>query len=382
MSDQYYLPSQTAQLLTLDRLQRCRNLGLLLDKYPPRTAIDTGSKSDGKSSWLRGFTSDNHIDTQLVENVYKRWQSAITAMQAQYFTATTAWHMVVGLGGETVLETDLTLHHLYGIPFIPGSALKGLTRSYVTGEIEGHKSKKIEDDDSDIQRIFGSQESAGSVIFFDALPINGKINFDLDIMNAHYPKYYGEKQPPANNQDPNPVTFLTVADTTFLFALAPRRSKDTEDVGLAIGWLQKALKDYGVGGKTSAGYGYFQISETSAKTGKSSGQPSQAGAQIAAQLRQNLPQFREGQELQNCQVIVSTERMQKLFPTASAYLRYQEFPPQALFIAIESDVVEARDWKLSESRGCVISRIEEHEDCLILVCKPRQKKNRNNKAKK
>src|SRR5690348_10448730 len=155
MGDQYYLPLETTQLLTPDRLQRCKNLGLLLDKYPPRTAIDTSSKSDGKSSWLRGFTSDNHIDTQLVENVYKRWQSAITAMQAQYFTATTAWRMVVGLGGETVLETDLTLHHLYGIPFIPGSALKGLTRSYVTGEVEGYKSKKIEDDHPAIQRIFG-----------------------------------------------------------------------------------------------------------------------------------------------------------------------------------------------------------------------------------
>jgi CRISPR-associated protein Cmr6 len=303
-------------------------------------------------------------------------------MQAQYFTATTAWRMVVGLGGETVLETDLTLHHLYGIPFIPGSALKGLTRAYATGEVEEYKSKKIEDDKPKIQRIFGTQQDAGSVIFLDAMPINGKINFDLDIMNAHYPKYYGEKQPPANNQDPNPVTFLTVADTTFLFALAPRRPKDTEDVGLAMEWLQKALKDYGVGGKTSAGYGYFQISEVSAKTEKSSGQASQAGTQIAAQLRQNLPQFREGQELQNCQVIVPTERMQKLFPTASAYLRYQEFPPGALFIAIEPDVIEARDWKPSESRGCVVSRIEEHEDCLILVCKPRQKKNKKNKEKK
>jgi len=250
MSDQYYLPPKTAQQLTPDRLQRCKNLGLILDKYPPQTAIDTRLKSDGKSSWLRGFAADNHIDTQLVENVYKRWKSAITEIQAQHFTAMTAWRMVVGLGGETVLETDLTLHHLYGIPFIPGSALKGLTRAYVTREVEGYKSKKIEDDNSDIQRIFGTQKDAGSVIFFDAMPVNDKINFDLDIMNAHYPKYYGEKQPPANNQDPNPVTFL--------FALAPRRPKDTEDVVLAMGWLQNALKDYGVGGKTSAGYGYFR----------------------------------------------------------------------------------------------------------------------------
>jgi CRISPR-associated protein Cmr6 len=252
----YYLPQETARQLTPERLRRCKNLGLLLDKYPPQTAIDTSLKRDGKSSWLKGFTLDNHIDTRLVEHVYKRWQHAIAAMQAQCFTATTEWRIVVGLGGETVLETDLTLHHLYGIPLIPGSALKGLTRAYVTGEV--YKSKKIEDDDPVVQRLFGTQKDAGSVIFFDAMPVDGKIKIDLDIMNVHYPKYYGEKQLPTNNQDPNPVTFLTVTNTTFLFALAPRRSKDTEDVTLAIGWLQDALRQYGVGGKTSAGYGYFK----------------------------------------------------------------------------------------------------------------------------
>jgi hypothetical protein len=74
--------------------------------------------------------------------------------------------------------------------------------------------------------------------------------------------------------------------------------------------------------------------------------------------------------------------MQELFPTASAYLRYQEFPPGAIFIAIEENVLEARDWKPLESRGCVISRIEEHEDCLVLICRPRQKKKKKNKEKK
>src|SRR5947207_1862673 len=182
MSDQYYLPSETARLLTPARLQRCKNLGLILDKYPPQMAVE---KSEGKSNWLRAFAADNHIDTQLVEHVYKRWLNAITVMQAQHFTATTAWRMAVGLGGETVLETDLTLHHLYGIPFIPGSALKGLTRAYVTGEVEGHKSKEIEKDDPIVQRIFGTQKEAGSVIFFDAMPVNDKIKIDLDIMNAH-----------------------------------------------------------------------------------------------------------------------------------------------------------------------------------------------------
>ncbi len=228
MNNHYYLPQETAHLLTTDRLQRCKNLGLMLDKYPPRTAVD---KSEGKSNWFKELEPDKHIDTRLAEHAYKRWSDATIAMQAQHFTATTQWRMVVGLGGETVLETDLTLHHLYGLPFIPGSALKGLTRAYATEEVIKPKSKKIDGDDPVIQSIFGTQKAAGSVIFFDAMPVDGKFEIDLDIMNAHYPKYYGEKQLPTNSQDPNPVTFLTITNTKFMFALAPRRPKDIDDVG-------------------------------------------------------------------------------------------------------------------------------------------------------
>jgi CRISPR-associated protein Cmr6 len=373
MSDQYYLPSETAQLLTPDRLQRCKNLGLMLDKYPPQTAI---AKSEGKSSWLRELASNNHIDTQLVENVYERWKNAITEMHAQHFTATTAWRMVVGLGGETVLETDLTLHHLYGIPFIPGSALKGLTRAYVTGEVEEYKSKKIEDDNSDIQRIFGTQKDAGSVIFFDALPVNDKIKIDLDIMNAHYPKYYGEKQPPANDQDPNPVTFLTVANTTFLFALAPRhhRSKeihpqDTEDVTLAMGWLQNALRDYGVGGKTSAGYGYFTIPQQQKVALPEPEAPT-------PYVRPNMPTFVAGQGIAGS-VIAATDELRLRVPEARVFLRYREFPIQNVLIIVDAE--EATNWTPGNTKNCLFIREEVREGCTVLICQPGTAKKKKNK---
>jgi CRISPR-associated protein Cmr6 len=371
MSDQYYLPLETAELLTPARLQRCKNLGLMLDKYPPQIAIE---KSEGKSRWLREFASDHHIDTQLVENVYKRWQRAITAMHAQQFTATTAWRMVVGLGGETVLETDLALHHLYGIPFIPGSALKGLTRAYVTGEVEGHKSKKIEEDNPIVQRIFGTQKEAGSVIFFDAMPVNDKIKIDLDIMNAHYPKYYGEKQPPANNQDPNPVTFLTVANTTFLFALAPRRpkdAKDTEDVTLAIGWLQDALRDYGVGGKTSAGYGYFTV-------------PQQQKATVALlqpeaprpYTRPNIPTFVVGQAITGS-VVAATDELRRSASEAKAFLRYREFVTKDVLIIVNAE--EAMNWTPGNTKNCLFVREEVREGCTVLICQPGATKKKKNK---
>ena len=261
----YYLPGETANLVDAS-LQHCQNLGLILDKYPTQFAIQ---RSERKSDWLKEIKPGSHINAELAKHAYQRWLNAVKAMHTTRFDARTDWRMVVGLGGETVLETDLSLHHVYGIPFIPGSALKGLTRAYVTGEIEGHKSKEIDKDDADIQRIFGTQKDAGSVIFFDAMPLDGQCSIELDIMNSHYPDYYGKGDMPTNDQNPNPVTFLTVTNTTFTFALALRQSlseKDTveKDTGkshleLVQEWLLKALRDYGVGGKTSAGYGSLTV---------------------------------------------------------------------------------------------------------------------------
>src|SRR5579885_3518173 len=217
--DSYYLPERISRVVR-GHHNHYQNPGLILDKYVPRIVIDDTKQ---KGPWLRTLCTEYAIDKELVQAIYRRWQALLTAHNATQFDATLEWRMVVGLGGESVLETDITLHHLYGIPYIPGSALKGLTRAYATSEEEeGHLSKKIDEDDKTIQRVFGSQERAGTVIFFDAMPVNGKFAVDLDIMNAHYPEYYGQNKLPTNDQNPNPVTFLTIADTVFMFALAAR----------------------------------------------------------------------------------------------------------------------------------------------------------------
>ncbi len=45
--------------------------------------------------------------------------------------------MIVGLGNESVYDTSMTLHHMYGIPFIPASAIKGVIRSWIIAEMFG-----------------------------------------------------------------------------------------------------------------------------------------------------------------------------------------------------------------------------------------------------
>lgn len=405
-SSLYYLPPDTATVVQ-QQINSCKNLGLVLDKYVERVVID-GPRQRGdkqKGEWLRERLQNNTLDSQLAQNVYQRWSRMMDSLKAVRFELTLDWRMVVGLGGETVLETDITLHHHYGLPFIPGSALKGLTRAYVTSEekeyfvpvqkekpeSERKPSLKEETDHPDIQHIFGTQEQAGTVLFFDALPKNGDASFVVDIMNPHYPDYYrtlqtGNITPPANNQSPNPIAFLAVMNTTFTFALAPRdpnNQRHKDDVELVRGWLQKALQKYGVGGKTSAGYGYFKENghsgDGTGETDKRTQQPTMA-PQTGVRVRPSLPRFHEGQEL-NCTVIPSTDNLRQIYSGASAYLRYQDFSHGDILIVIEAGSGEASTWKPNETKGCIVTRVEEGLDTLILVCRPRPKKNRQKNTK-
>ncbi len=175
------------------------------------------------------------------------------------------WRMIIGLGGEHVQETNMTLDHVYGIPYLPGSAFKGVVRSWVIQELfdncEELASRKIKDNDNadlkqkkaDFFKVFGSQESSGNVQFLPAYP-TGNVKLLLDIMNPHFPDYYTGTKLPTDTQNPIPINFLTVAETLFRFVLL---SKEQSLIELAKEWVGKTLKDKGFGAKTAGGYGYF-----------------------------------------------------------------------------------------------------------------------------
>lgn len=60
------------------------------------------------------------------EQFYKRWEEGLKKLKAVKKPVPVQGRMAVGLGDESVLETSVTLHRTYGVPYIPGSALKGL----------------------------------------------------------------------------------------------------------------------------------------------------------------------------------------------------------------------------------------------------------------
>jgi CRISPR type III-B/RAMP module RAMP protein Cmr6 len=46
------------------------------------------------------------------------------------FPMRVTWRLSIGLGVPHPLETGITLHHLYGVPYLPGSAVKAVTRAW------------------------------------------------------------------------------------------------------------------------------------------------------------------------------------------------------------------------------------------------------------
>lgn len=189
------------------------------------------------------------VITSIINSIVNRQKYQIKAMQTHYqiraFEAQVDWRMVVGLGSGHVQETNMTLHHIYGFPYIPGSAIKGVFHHWADSQIST----------DEITKIFGSTEQKGNVIFMDAFP-SGDVEFVMDIMNSHYPDYYGNGgHYPTDCQNPNPVNFLTVEKAAFRFYFLSKQSDCLEKVA---GWLKDILEMKGLGAKTAVCYGYFK----------------------------------------------------------------------------------------------------------------------------
>jgi len=190
---------------------------------------------------------------------------------------TSSGRLIVGLGSGSVYETAMTLHHIYGFPYIPGQAIKGVVRSWIITELFNSKENDALNNKL-FSYVFGNQDHQGNVIFFDSYP-TGEIKLKVDIMNPHYGPYYSEKKAPGDYYNPIPIPFLTVENNEFRFHIGIKpvnntkicEIKNIKDHEIKIfnidankkvldfvnDWLISALTNHGIGAKTAVGYGYF-----------------------------------------------------------------------------------------------------------------------------
>lgn len=229
------------------------NAGLWLDKF-----IIGLSKEDKEShsKLARQITEIN--EPHNYKAIYNSWKDSLGQLGAVSRSAEVKNRMVAGLGAESVLETSVTLHRTYGVPYIPGSALKGLASAFAhqyCGD-DWQKAKPF------FETLFGTGDRAGYVTFFDALYVPGSGHqgraLHFDVMTVHHRAYYeGKNAPPADWDDPNPVPFISATGKYLIALAAPEGCEPWRDLALEI--LAQALEHEGVGAKTSSGYGRMKL---------------------------------------------------------------------------------------------------------------------------
>jgi len=290
------------------------HIGLVVDRYLPINAdpaVGRGGgswkvsayKSEDKAPILRSLVECANRSWERNDAPWRRWgrnfEQLATEGNGVGFTVKPSWRWIIGLGNQTVLETGITLHHTYGVPYLPGSALKGLTQALVEREEELPELARRIDELGDtlknaypeehwrsmgntpreriVNLMFGHKteardqstnetaQAAGEVVFLGGVPVESRDRKDVprlvvDVMTPHFINYYRDPDhaAPLECDNPIPVPFLAVAGGRYRVALRPRRGRTPHElVQLAADLCKDALDTLGVGGKTAKGYGYF-----------------------------------------------------------------------------------------------------------------------------
>ena len=262
--------------------------GLLLSKYLCRHNDEGTSKADlidaaqnqhkqkkkptgtSKAALIDAAQAAMPRSHAVYQQAYQRWEKALKDVYgAQHWRHTyiSDDRLAIGLGNASPLEVGLTLHHTYGVPFIPGSALKGLAAGYADAVWATTEPKWQEKTGEYHRFVFGDTKSAGCIDFLDAWIMPSSLNASTlqpDVMTPHHSTYYEATDDTlASDWDsPVPVPFVTVnKGVCFSFYLGCAvPAKDGNDsiaewLEVTADLLCTALEHWGIGGKTSAGYG-------------------------------------------------------------------------------------------------------------------------------
>ena len=244
--------------------------------------------------------------------------------------ATATAPFTTGLGNEHPLENGFAFLNPYGLPYLPGSGVKGVlrqaARELTSGdwgdpqgwdagtihllERRGHATIQL----SIIDVLFGRETPdgdgdhvRGALSFWDALPQIPGDTLAVDIMTPHQSHYYqqrldrksGDSTSPHESGQPNPISFLTLppdtrfafhvqCDVTHLERIAPDLAHDNRWQQLLAQAFKHAFEWLGFGAKTRVGYGAMQPDQAALerRERKAAEEQAQAARKAAEHQRQ------------------------------------------------------------------------------------------------
>ncbi|MFM9971990.1 MAG: type III-B CRISPR module RAMP protein Cmr6 [Burkholderiales bacterium] len=244
-------------------------------------------------AWNADWTLDKKNKTQAIKRVLSlpedskkalkalrdRQLALAQALNAEIFDALATAPFATGLGVEHPLENGFAFLDPHGLPYLPGSGVKGVLRAAARELASGEWGGKENWDDETILALFGFEPGEeplkrGALSFWDVipqLPVN-KVEMRVDVMTPHQSHYYQKDQrtkkfeTPHDSGQPNPIPFLTVpSGALFRFVVScderylPEQLKGDGWKNLLRAAFVHAYEWLGFGAKTAVGYGAMQI---------------------------------------------------------------------------------------------------------------------------
>ncbi|MCG8418424.1 MAG: type III-B CRISPR module RAMP protein Cmr6 [Proteobacteria bacterium] len=284
------------------------HLGLAYEVWTPDEDNDGKIPDRDRDTWLDDIVVKSQPSADFLARyriAYQRWVSTLAGLEHRTWIARTQRRLLVGHGQPAPTDVGLRLHHTWGVPVIPGSALAGLLAHFVQ-TCYGPDRDRRQDDDAErlpyagpryapetgravespgtfYVRLFGAPPVVdgdgvahparrGGLIVHDALWIPPDRDRDAqqfllrDVVTPHHHTYYSEHTSstaawPNDHDDPIPISFVTVGpQTRFLIALT---CPDADLLDRACRYLGAALASWGIGAKTAAGYGRLEHDKSS-----------------------------------------------------------------------------------------------------------------------
>lgn len=249
----------------IDQRKEIKNASLYFDKYLGIIKRNSEPKKISEPEQIIRICKicsrcDRELLSSLVERRKKLTEKIGKSKHVFDETLTLDHRLLVGSGSPSILEVGFTFSRNYGIPIIPGTAIKGAFSHYIQEELpEEHLLRKKEI----FKKLFGTDENGnnhakGALMFLDAIP--EKYRIGVDIVNNHFQPYYmKEDKPPNDWYNPNPVTYLVVEEgSRFRFTILLTEHIEDDLKSEVKKELLNFLQNYGVGAKTSYGYGLFE----------------------------------------------------------------------------------------------------------------------------
>lgn len=222
-----------------------------------------------------------------------------------------------GLGMEHPLENGFAFLSPYGLPYLPGSGIKGVVRQAARELVKGAFGEPNAGgwSKSAIDALFGTATAdsedgrRGALAFWDAYPVlQDRQGLQVEIMTPHQTHYYSGGQSPHDSGSPNPIPFLAIPPrTSFCFYVEcnlPLLERLDASLAAADRWrdllnaaFRHAFDWLGFGAKTAVGYGAMDIDEQAHAQAEQKAEEQQRRAAREAELESMDPFHRRIAEL-------------------------------------------------------------------------------------